>query len=415
MSLLKNPGLYKEGIKKMDWALNYMPVIKNIYEDYKRTMPLEGLKVVLSTRLDAKSGNLARVLKAAGAKVFVASASAQSVEDDVAAGLYNEGINVFAQSEVTAEIYKKQLMLSVECNPNIIIDTNGDLMTLLHNECRINSKEIIGGIEETTTGINRAQARARAGKLDYPMIAASNAKCQALFDERYGSGQSVWSSIMSASNLMLAGKNVVVAGYGWCGRGVALRAMGLGANVIVCEVDPVKALEASMDGCTVMVMEKAAKLGDVFVTVTGCKDVIKGEHFAVMKDGALLTNAGHFDVELNVCDLQQMSSDRVIERDNLETYILEDGRKLNLVGEGRLVNLVVGEGGAAEALDLEYAIQAKCAVHIAQNHEKLKNIVYTIPKEIDYEVARIKLKSRNIKIDELNEMQAAYLKSWEDK
>ena len=414
MSLLKDPGLYKEGIKKMDWALNYMPVIKRILDDYKKNKPLAGLKVVTSMRIDAKMGNFARTLKAAGAQVFVAASSPQAVEDDVAAGLYNEGINVFAQSNATQEVYKKQLMKAVECNPNIIIDTNGDLMTLLHNESRANSKEIIGGCEETTTGIRRAQARARAGKLDYPIIASSNAKCQALFDDRYGTGQSVWSSIMSVSDVMLAGKNVVVAGYGWCGRGVALRAMGLGANVIVCEVDPVKALEASMDGCTVMVMERAAKLGDIFVTVTGCKDVIKKEHFEMMKDGALLTNAGHFDVELNVCDLQDMSIEKVITRDKMETYFLEDGRKLNLVGEGRLVNLVVGEGGAAEALDLGYAIQAKSAVYIAQNYEKLKNIVYTIPKEIDYEVANIKLSSRNIKIDELTELQASYLKSWEE-
>ena len=414
MSLLKDPGLYKEGIKKMDWALNYMPVIKRIYDDYKKTVPLAGLKVVVAMRIDAKMGNFARVIKAAGAQVFVASSSPQAVEDDIAAGLYNEGIHVFAQSNATQEIYKKQLIKAVECNPNIIADTSGDLMTLLHNECKVNSKEIIGGCEETTTGIRRAQARAKAGKLDYPMMATSNAKCQALFDDRYGTGQSVWSSIMSATNLMLAGKNVVVAGYGWCGRGVALRAMGLGANVIVCEVDPVKALEASMDGCTVMVMERAAKLGDVFVTVTGCKDVIKQEHFAVMKDGALLTNAGHFDVELNVCDLQEMSIEKKIARDKLEIYVLKDGRKLNLVGEGRLVNLVVGEGGAAEALDLGFAIQAKCVVHIAQNYEKLKNIVYTIPKEIDYEVATIKLNSRNIKIDKLTKMQSAYLKSWED-
>ncbi len=414
MSLLKDPGLYKEGIKKMDWAQNYMPVIKRILDDYKKTKPLAGLKVVTSMRIDAKMGNFARVLKTAGAQVFAAASSPQAVEDDVAAGLYNEGINVFAQSSATQEVYKKQLMKAVECNPNIIIDTNGDLMTLLHNESRANSKEIIGGCEETTTGIRRAQARARAGKLDYPIIASSNAKCQALFDDRYGTGQSVWSSIMSVSDVMLAGKNVVVAGYGWCGRGVALRAMGLGANVIVCEVDPVKALEASMDGCTVMVMERAAKLGDIFVTVTGCKDVIKKEHFEMMKDGALLTNAGHFDVELNVCDLQDMSIEKVITRDKMETYVLEDGRKLNLVGEGRLVNLVVGEGGATEALDLGYAIQAKSAVYIAQNYEKLKNIVYTIPKEIDYEVANIKLSSRNIKIDELTELQASYLKSWEE-
>ncbi|MBN2879743.1 MAG: adenosylhomocysteinase [Clostridia bacterium] len=398
----------------MDWALNYMPVVKRILDDYKKSKPLAGMRVVTAMRVDAKMGNFARALKAAGALVYVASSSPQAVEDDIAAGLYNEGINVFAQSNATQEMYKKQLMKAVECNPNVIVDTNGDLMTLLHNECKANSKEIIGGCEETTTGIRRAQARARAGKLDYPIIASSNAKCQALFDDRYGTGQSVWSSIMSVSNLMLAGKNVVVAGYGWCGRGVALRAMGLGANVIVCEVDPVKALEASMDGCTVMVMDRAARLGDVFVTVTGCKDVIKEEHFEMMKDGALLTNAGHFDVEINVCELDKLSVDKSVIGDKLETYVMKDGKKLNLVGEGRLVNLVVGEGGAAEALDLGFAIQAKCAVYIAQNYEKLKKEVYTIPKEIDYDVARIKLNSRNIKIDELTDSQAAYLKSWEE-
>lgn len=413
MSLLKDPGLYRDGIKKMDWALNYMPVIKQILADYKKNTPLAGLKIVTAMRIDAKMGNFARVLKAAGAHVYVASSSAQAVEDDVVAGLYNEGIHVFAQSNASQELYKKQLMLSVECNPNIVIDTNGDLMTLLHNECKANSKEIIGGLEETTTGIRRAQARARANKLEYPIIASSNAKCQALFDDRYGTGQSVWSSIMSASNLMLAGKNVVIAGYGWCGRGVALRAMGLGANVIVCEVDPVKALEASMDGCTVMVMDKAAKLGDVFVTVTGCKNVINKDHFKVMKNNALLTNAGHFDVEICVSDLENMSKQKETEGGKLETYILEDGKRLNLVGGGRLVNLVVGEGGAAEALDLGFAIQAKCAVYLCENYEKLKNIVYAIPKEIDYDVATIKLSSRNINIDELSESQAAYLKSWE--
>lgn len=414
MSLLKDPGLYKTGIEKMDWAMNYMPVTKIIYDKYKKSLPLAGKKIVLAMRIDAKFGNFARVLKVAGAQVFAASSSTHSAEDDIVAGLYHEGINVFAQNKINLETYKKQLMLSVECNPNIIIDTSGDLMTLLHNECKENSKEMIGGCEETTTGIRRAQARARAGKLNYPMIASSNARCQALFDDRYGTGQSVWSSIMSATNLMLAGKNVVVAGYGWCGRGVALRAMGLGANVIVCEVDPVKALEASMDGCTVMIMDKAAKLGDVFVTVTGCKGVIKKEHYKAMKDGALLTNAGHFDVEIDVKQLQKMSKEKLVSRDKLETYILNDGKKVNLIGEGRLVNLVVSEGGAAEALDLGFAIQAKCAVHVAQNYEKLKNIVYKIPPEIDYDVATIKLNSRNIKIDKLSQNQVAYLKSWED-
>lgn len=413
MSILKNPGLYQQGLDKMNWAFEYMPVLKSMYDEFSVTKPLEGFNIALSIHLEAKTANLARTFKAAGARVFVTGSNPLSTQDDIVAGLYHEGFDVFAEHGVDEVIYKKHLMHTLECYPDILIDDGGDLLTLLHNECKDFAKNMLGGCEETTTGIRRIRARDQAGKLDFPMIAVNDARCKSLFDNRYGTGQSVWNAIMNTTNLLIAGKTVIVAGYGWCGRGVALRALGLGAHVIVTEVDPVKGLEATMDGCRVMTMDEAAPLGDIFVTVTGCNDVVGERHFAVMKDGAILTNAGHFDVEVNVAKLREIARETFVARKNIKTYVMEDKRRLNVIGEGRLVNLAAGDGHPVEIMDLSFAIQAQGALYIAKHAKELKKKLYNIPTELDDNVAKIKLESLGIAIDELTSEQQAYLNGWE--
>ena len=411
MSRIKDVSLHASGEQKIQWVKSYMPLLSGLEKEFREELPFKGLRVALSVHLEAKTAYLCRVLQAGGAEMYVTGSNPLSTQDDIAAALVNGGMEVFAVHGATAEEYHAHLKAVMEHRPNIIIDDGGDLVNLIHNEYHEFLPEVLGGCEETTTGIIRLQAMARDNALQFPMMAVNNAKCKYLFDNRYGTGQSVWDGINRTTNLIVAGKTVVVAGYGWCGKGVAMRAKGLGAKVIVTEVDAVKAMEAVMDGFTVQPMETAAETGDFFVTVTGCKDVITEKAMRRMKDGAILCNAGHFNVEINVGDLEKLSVEQFESRKNIMGYRLADGRVLHLIAEGRLVNLAAGDGHPAEIMDMSFAIQALSARYIAQ-HRNLEKGVHFVPAEIDREVARRKLLAWGVKVDTLTDAQEAYLHSW---
>ena len=409
MSDIKDIKLAPSGHDKINWVASYMPILNTIKEDFIKNQPFKGLKISMSIHLEAKTAYLATVLKAGGAEVWVTGCNPLSTQDDVAAALVDMGFEVNAWRGVSNEQYEEHLKKTLSLCPNLMIDDGGDLTHLIHGECRDYAKGLIGGCEETTTGIHRLFARQRAGLLDYPMIDVNDADCKHLFDNRYGTGQSTLDGIMNSTNLIIAGKTVVIAGYGWCGKGMAMRAKGMGAIVVVTEIDPIKALEATMDGFTVMPMDEAAKIGDLFVTLTGCKDVIRREHLEVMKDGALLSNSGHFDVEIDKIALSDMAVEEWQRKPNIRGYRMPDGRILNLLAEGRLVNLAAGNGHPAEIMDMSFAIQAKGLEYLAKNRGKLENKVYAVPAEIDREVAEIKLRANGIKIDYLSDEQKAYL------
>lgn len=411
MSMIKDVSLHASGEQKIQWVKSYMPLLSGLEKEFREELPFKGLRVALSVHLEAKTAYLCRVLQAGGAEMYVTGSNPLSTQDDIAAALVHGGMEVFAVHGATAEEYHAHLKAVMEHRPNIIIDDGGDLVNLIHNEYREFLPEVLGGCEETTTGIIRLQAMARDNALQFPMMAVNNAKCKYLFDNRYGTGQSVWDGINRTTNLIVAGKTVVVAGYGWCGKGVAMRAKGLGAKVIVTEVDAVKAMEAVMDGFTVLPMVEAAETGDFFVTVTGCKDVITESAMRRMKDGAILCNAGHFNVEINVGDLEKLSVEQFESRKNIMGYRLADGRVLHLIAEGRLVNLAAGDGHPAEIMDMSFAIQALSARYIAQ-HRNLEKGVHFVPEEIDREVARRKLLAWGVKVDNLTDAQEAYLHSW---
>ena len=367
------------------------------------------MKISMSIHLEAKTAYLAKVLRAGGAEVWVTGCNPLSTQDDVAAALAAEGFPVHAIHGVSMEEYVEHLKMTLSCCPDLIIDDGGDLISLLHGECREYGKNLIGGCEETTTGIHRLLSRQKAGLLDYTMIDVNDADCKHLFDNRYGTGQSTLDGIMNATNLIVAGKTVVIAGYGWCGKGFAMRAKGMGAVVIVTEVDPIKAIEATMDGFTVMPMDEAAKYGDLFVTLTGCADVIVKRHFETMKDGVLLANSGHFDVEINKDDLASLATEVWERKPNIRGYRMADGRVLNLLADGRLVNLAAGNGHPAEIMDMSFGIQAKGLWYLAKNGKNMDKKVYAVPQEIDREVALIKLNSTGINIDVLTPEQEEYL------
>lgn len=413
MSDIKDIKLAPSGHDKINWVASYMPILNTIKEDFIKNQPFKGLKISMSIHLEAKTAYLATVLKAGGAEVWVTGCNPLSTQDDVAAALVDMGFEVNAWRGVSDEQYKEHLVKTLSLCPNLMIDDGGDLTHLIHGECRDYAKDLIGGCEETTTGIHRLFARQRAGLLDYPMIDVNDADCKHLFDNRYGTGQSTLDGIMNSTNLMIAGKTVVIAGYGWCGKGMAMRAKGMGAVVVVTEIDPIKALEATMDGFSVMPMDEAAKIGDLFVTLTGCKDVIRREHLEVMKDGALLANSGHFDVEIDKIALSDMAVEEWQRKPNIRGYRMADGRILNLLAEGRLVNLAAGNGHPAEIMDMSFAIQAKGLEYLAKNRGKLENKVYAVPVEIDREVAAIKLRANGVKIDYLSDEQKAYLEAAE--
>ena len=408
-SKIKDIALAPSGHDKINWVKNFMPVMNAIEKEYSVTKPFAGKRMVMTMHLEAKTAYLALVLQAAGAEVIATASNPLSTQDDVCAALVEGGVTVFAHHGCTMEEYDAYIDMALDCQPDIIMDDGGDLIYRLHNERRELLPKIIGGSEETTTGGIRDRALEAAGKLEFPMLAANDAYCKYLFDNRYGTGQSTWEGIMRATNLVIAGKTVVIAGYGWCGKGGAMRAKGLGANVIITEVDPIKAIEAVFDGFRVMPMDEAAKVGDIFLTLTGDKDILRKWHYESMKDGAVMANSGHFDLEINIPELEEVSESRTQVKPGIEEFKFADGKKLYLLGEGRLVNLACGDGHPAEIMDLSWGVQFFSALHIVENHDKLENKVYVLPEEVNAKIARIKLAAMGIEIDELTPEQYAYL------
>ena len=409
MSRIKDISLAPSGEMKINWVERNMPVLRGIGEDFKREKPFAGMKVALSVHLEAKTAYLCRVMEMGGAKMYVTGSNPLSTQDDVAAALVSGGMNVFAEYGCSMEQYEQCLEEVLKVGPNIIIDDGGDLVHLMHTKYTDLIPNVIGGCEETTTGINRLRIMSRNGELKFPMVMVNDADCKHMFDNRYGTGQSVWDGICRTTNLIIAGKYVVISGYGWCGKGVTLRAKGLGAKVIVTETDPVRALEAVMDGYEVMPMAEAAKIGDIFCTVTGGRDIITAEHFPLMKDGAILSNAGHFNIEVDMEALERMAVRKYEARHNIQGYVMPNGKTLFTIAEGRLVNLAAADGHPAEIMDMSFAIQALSAQFLANNKGKLSADVVAVPKDIDEAVARRKLRAMGVEIDTLSRTQADYL------
>jgi adenosylhomocysteinase len=411
-SIVKDLALAHDGHLKIDWVKNHMPVLNSVEDSFKEQQPFKGLNVTISLHLEAKTAYLAKVVQSGGANVTICGSNPLSTQDDVAAALVEDGLTVYAKYNPSPEEYNEYLIKSLESKPDLIIDDGGDLVTLLHSERPDLRVNVRGGCEETTTGVIRNKALEKTGKLAFSMVAVNDAQCKYLFDNRYGTGQSVFDGIMRTTNLIVAGKTVVVVGYGWCGKGVAMRAKGLGAKVVVTEIDSIKAIEAHMDGFTVLPMLEAAKVGDFFITVTGNYEVIRKEHMLHMKDGAILANAGHFDVEVSKPGLDEISVSKRTVRTNIEEYTTNDGRKLYLLGEGRLVNLSAGDGHPAEIMDTTFALQALSLQYINEHYKELRPQILNVPKSVDEKVATLKLQSEGIVIDELTEVQRKYLDSW---
>jgi adenosylhomocysteinase len=411
---VKDLSLAPEGLLRIEWAAREMPVIDIIRRRFQKEKPLAGVRVSACLHVTTETANLALALVDGGAQVALCASNPLSTQDDVAAALVSEyNIPVFAIRGADTETYYRHIQAALAQRPQITLDDGADLVSTLHKEHRELLPDVLAGTEETTTGVIRLQAMANDGALAYAIIAVNDADTKHLFDNRYGTGQSTIDGITRATNVLWAGKTVVVAGYGWCGRGVAMRAHGLGAQVVVAEVKPVRALEAAMDGFRVMPMTEAARIGDILITVTGDVNVISKEHFQVMKDGAILANSGHFNVELNIAALEDMAEAKRQIRTHVVEYRLKDGRRIFLLAEGRLINLSAAEGHPASVMDMSFANQALCAEHIARRPERLPPAVHGVPTDIDQEVARLKLRSMNIDIDELTAEQHKYLESWE--
>ena len=411
-SVVTDINLAKSGKQKIKWVEDNMPILKSIEKDFIKNKPLAGIKMLVSVHIEAKTARLVKLLRDGGATVAACGCNPLSTQDDVAAALaYEKNIFVFAKHGIDEKEYYDLIDKALEIKPQLIIDDGGDIVSRVHSHHPELIPNIMGGCEETTTGVIRLKSMEKAGALKFPMVSVNDAYCKYLFDNRYGTGQSVWNGINRTTNLIVSSKTVVVAGYGWCGKGVAMRAKGLGGNVIICEVDPIKALEAVMDGFKVMPMDEASRLGDIFVTVTGCDKVITKQHFMNMKDGAVLSNAGHFDVEVYLPDLEALATNKYEARENITAYEIGD-KKLYLLAEGRLVNLAAGDGHPAEIMDMSFGIQALSAKYMLENHASLKPGVYNVPDEIDKYVAETKLKSLGIEIDTLTEEQEKYLNSW---
>ena len=408
-SVIRDIDLAPQGIQKIDWVEKHMPVLSGIAKQFREEQPFAGLKVVVSVHLEAKTAYLAQVIHEGGGEVYATGSNPLSTQDDVCAGLASRGVTVLATHGCTLEEYHDFQCRALSVKPDVIIDDGGDMVHILHEEHPEWAVNLRGGCEETTTGIIRLRNRAKAGQLRFPMFNINDADCKHLFDNRYGTGQSVWDGMMRTTNLVVAGTTVVVAGYGWCGKGVAMRAKGLGAKVVVTEVDPVKAIEAVMDGFTVLPMAEAAKVGDWFVTVTGCDGVIRSEHMLEMKEGAILCNAGHFDVEVDVAGLRALAKERREVRHNIEGFLLPNGKTIYLLAEGRLVNLAAGDGHPAEIMDMSFALQAECARRMAECGRDMKPDLYSVPVDIDKAVATRKLTALGVSIDVLSEEQKAYL------
>lgn len=408
---IRDINLAPSGEHKIDWVRKNCPLLRSLEEDFSKEQPFAGVRIALSIHLEAKTAYLCKVLAAGGAEMYITGSNPLSTQDDVAAALVKAGLNVFAWYGSTDEEYNRHITKVLENNCNIIIDDGGDLVNMLHTTMRDRLEYVIGGCEETTTGIIRLAAMAKEDKLSFPMVMVNNADCKHLFDNRYGTGQSVWDGINRTTNLIVAGKIAVVAGYGWCGKGVAMRAKALGARVIITEIDPIKAIEAVMDGFDVMPMHEAAKVGDFFITVTGCAGVITCEDMKEMKDGAILCNAGHFDVEIDMAGLREMCTEFYEQRNNIMGYALDNGRTIYVLGEGRLVNLACGDGHPAEIMDMSFAIQALSARYLVQHQGELTEKLIVVPKEVDHEVAVRKLNFLGKQIDVLTPEQEKYLYS----
>lgn len=410
-SSIRDIDLASSGEQKINWVGAHMSVLNKLRTEFEKEKPFKGKRIVVCLHLEAKTAYLAKTLQLGGAEVCVVASNPLSTQDDVVAALVKGGVCTHAWYGATAEEYLQHLNLALDFEPDLIIDDGGDLVATIHKERQELIGKIIGGAEETTTGLLRLRVMEKNKELKFPMIAVNDAACKYLFDNRYGTGQSVWDGIMRTTNLIVAGKNVVIAGYGWCGKGVALRAKGLGSRVIITEVDPVKANEAWMDGFDVMPMKDAAVIGDIFITVTGNKNVIRKEHFLKMKNGAILCNAGHFDVEININELKEEAKRRRIVRHNIEEYMLADGKCLYLLAEGRLVNLAAGDGHPVEVMDMTFGIQALSLKYLV-NNEMLQNKVYPVPPEIDRQIGLLRLKSLGLEIDTLTKEQKIYLATW---
>jgi adenosylhomocysteinase len=411
---VKDLSLAEKGILRIEWASRQMPVLDLIKKRFSEEQPLEKIRLAACLHVTSETANLLRTLKAGGAEVVVCASNPLSTQDDVAASLVKDyGIPVYAVRGEDKDTYYEHLHKALDSRPQITMDDGGDLVSTIHSERREILKKVMAGTEETTTGVIRFRSMERQGVLKYPIIAVNDASTKHFFDNRYGTGQSTIDGILRATNVLLAGKNFVVAGYGWCGRGLSTRAKGMGSNVIVTEVDPLKALEAVMDGFRVMPMLEAARIGDIFVTVSGNTSVIRKEHFEVMKDGAILANSGHFNVEIDIPGLESMARGKRRMRDLVDEYVLRDGRRLYLLGEGRLINLAAAEGHPASVMDMSFANQALCAEYIKEESRNLEPKVYSVPEKIDKTVARLKLASMGVNIDELTPKQEKYLGSWE--
>lgn len=410
---VRNINLYGEGEKLVRWAEQHMPVLMSIRKDFEREKPLKNIRISACLHVTKETAVLVETLKAGGAEVALAGSNPLSTNDSVASYLAKNGINVYAWRG-NNEKYYWCIENVLKIKPQITMDDGGDLITTIHTKKRSLIKNVIGGTEETTTGVKRQRAMEKEGILMYPVIAVNDAMTKYLFDNRYGTGQSTIDGILRATSILLAGKNVVIVGYGWCGKGLARRARGMGANVIICEVDEIKALEAVMDGFSVMPIGEASKIGDIFITVTGNKHVIDGKEIKKMKNGAILANSGHFDNEINVEWLEENSEERKEARENVKEYVLKNGKKIYLLAEGRLVNLSAAEGHPPEVMDMSFSNQALCVKWMIENKGMLKNKVYKVPEEIDREVAKRKLETMGVKIDRLTKEQIKYMKSWKE-
>jgi adenosylhomocysteinase len=403
------------GKKRIEWANQSMKVLQIIRKEFIKNQPLKGIRVSACLHVTAETANLMIALRDGGADVALCASNPLSTQDDVAASLVRDySIPVFAIKGEDNDSYYSHIMAAVDHKPQITMDDGADLVGVLHTKRKTELANVIGGTEETTTGVIRLRAMAKEGVLQYPIVAVNDADTKHLFDNRYGTGQSTIDGIIRATNFLLAGSKFVVAGYGWCGRGLASRARGTGAEVIVTEIDPTKALEAVMDGFRVMSMEEAAKLGDVFCTVTGNKNVLARQHFEAMKDGAIISNSGHFNVEIDIPSLEKLSSSKRTTRTFVDEYTMKDGRRINLLGEGRLINLAAAEGHPASVMDMSFADQALCCDYVVKNHASLEKKVYTVPVDLDKRVAKLKLESLGIKIDRLTSEQEEYLASWNE-
>lgn len=409
MSEIKYPEMYPLGLKKIEWVKRFMPVLAELGRRFGEEKPLSGFRVSMCIHLEAKTAYLALLLKELGADVRVTGSNPLSTKDEICAALAHLGLEVNAWFGTTPDEYHAHLKKTLEFCPHIILDDGGDFVEMLTSEYPEYAKDLLGGCEETTTGIHRLRMREKNGTLRFPMINVNDANCKHLFDNRHGTGQSVWDAVMYSTNNMITGKTVVVAGYGFCSSGIANRAKGLGANVIVTEVNPYRALEAAMDGFRVMQMDDAAPLGDIFISATGCNDVITKRHFEAMKDDVMLANAGHFDVEINKDELRAISTEQYESKPFIETYVMKDGRRIHLLADGRLVNIVAGNGHPAEIMDMSFALQTLCILHIAKHGKDMENKLYQVTDEIDRDVAMIKIAAMGLGLDTLSDEQKEYL------